>query len=68
MLDRLDAAEAQLVGARRDPQALVVVVGGAAIFRPERGKEIESESHGRRGLWAMGPSRRKWEASSSVAM
>src|SRR5438067_6493261 len=45
MLDRLDARIAELVGARGDAQALVVIVGGAAVLGAERGKEIDAEFH-----------------------
>src|SRR5258708_5226583 len=46
MLDGLDARVAELVGARGDAQALVVIVGGGAVFGPERGEEIDAEFHG----------------------
>src|SRR5688572_33263555 len=45
VLDGLDAAEPELVCARRDAQALLVVVRGAAVLPPERGKEVKSEAH-----------------------
>jgi hypothetical protein len=53
MLDRLDAREAELVGARREAQALIVIIGGGRILGAERGKEINSESHGVRSPVAM---------------
>src|SRR4051812_29693172 len=45
MLHRLDAVVAELVGARGEPQALVVVVRRATVFAAERRKEIDTELH-----------------------
>jgi hypothetical protein len=38
MLDRLDAGKPELVGARGNAQALLAIVGGAAVLRPEPGE------------------------------
>src|SRR5260370_4418000 len=45
VLDRLDRAVAQRVGALRDAQALLVVVRSGAVLRAEGGKKVKPESH-----------------------
>src|SRR3954464_7735862 len=45
VFDRLDAGIAELVGACREAQALIVVVRGAAVFWPKGREEIDAESH-----------------------
>ena len=45
VLDRLDARIPELVGARRNAQALVVIIRGVAVLGPERGEEIDAEFH-----------------------
>src|SRR5687768_15439762 len=46
VLDRLDRAVAEGIGALGKPQALRVIVGGGAVFRAKRGKEVDAEFHG----------------------
>src|SRR4030095_7817948 len=64
MLDRLDAGEAELVGARGEAQALLVIFRGGAVLRPERGKEVNSESHGVRSSVTKLSSRRPPSSSA----